>query len=254
MAAAMGAALLLPVAQALALFGALGLGLALPFLALAFIPALRRMLPKPGAWMERFRQIMAVPMGLTALALLWLASRLGGWSFALACGGLTLLLLALLYRTGRGQRRGLATGRLVLAGLAGIALIGISLLPQAIREPSAETHGILPTKPFSEAALAAARASGKPVFVYFTADWCLTCKVNEGVAIEREATRDAFAKAGVVVLKGDWTRRDPAITRYLTAQGAAGVPLYIWYPAGGGTAQQLPQVLGTETLVELARR
>ncbi len=254
MAAAMGAALLLPVAQALALFGALGLGLALPFLALSFIPALRRMLPKPGAWMERFRQIMAVPMGLTALALLWLASRLGGWSFALACGGLTLLLLALLYRTGRSQRRGFATGRLVLAGLAGIALIGISLLPQAIREPSAETQGILPSKPFSEAALAAARASGKPVFVYFTADWCLTCKVNEGVAIEREATRDAFAKASVVVLKGDWTRRDPAITRYLTAQGAAGVPLYMWYPAGGSAAQQLPQVLGTDTLVELARR
>ena len=253
MAAAMGAALLLPLAPAMALFAALGLGLALPFLALAFIPALRRMLPRPGAWMERFRRWMALPMGLTALALLWLTSRLGGWSFALACAGLALLLLALLWRTGRGQRLGLGTRRLVLAGLAGIALIGVILLPRTVRAPSAETQGILAAKPFSEAALTAARASGKPVFVYFTADWCLTCKVNESVAIERTATRDAFARAGVTVLKGDWTRRDPAITRYLSSQGVAGVPLYMWYPAGGGAAQQLPQVLGPDTLVELAR-
>ena len=253
MAAAMGAALLLPLAQAMALFAALGLGLALPFLALAFIPALRRILPKPGAWMERFRRWMALPMGLTALALVWLTSRLGGWSFALACAGLALVLLVVLRRTGRGQRLGLAMRQPVLAGLAVIALIGVFLLPRTVSAPSAEAQGMLAAKPFSEAALAAARASGKPVFVYFTADWCLTCKVNEGVAIERAATRDAFAKVGVIVLKGDWTRRDPAITRYLSAQGVAGVPLYMWYPAGGGGAQQLPQVLGPDTLVELAR-
>jgi thiol:disulfide interchange protein len=112
-------------------------------------------------------------------------------------------------------------------------------------------QGVLRAQPFSEAALASARAEGKPVFAYFTADWCLTCKVNEEVAIEREETRAAFAKAGVVVLRGDWTRRDPAITRYLTAQGAAGVPLYVWYPAGGGAARQLPQVLTTGILAGL---
>ena len=88
------------------------------------------------------------------------------------------------------------------------------------------------------------------MFVYFTADWCLTCKVNEEVAIEREQTRAAFEQAGVVVLRGDWTRRDPAITRYLTAQGAAGVPLYVWYPAGSGAPEQLPQVLTPATLAE----
>ena len=102
-------------------------------------------------------------------------------------------------------------------------------------------------------ALATARAGGKPVFVYFTADWCLSCKVNEGVAIEREATRDAFRKAGVTTLRGDWTRRDPAITQFLTAEGAAGVPLYLWYPAGGGTPQKLPQVLTPDSLPALAR-
>jgi thiol:disulfide interchange protein len=111
---------------------------------------------------------------------------------------------------------------------------------------------VIPAKPFSEAALASARASGKPVFVWFTADWCLTCKVNENVAIERDATRDAFRKAGVIAFEGDWTRRDPAITRFLTAHGAAGVPLYMWYPAGG-EGRQLPQVLTPDSLVDLAR-
>jgi thiol:disulfide interchange protein len=96
-----------------------------------------------------------------------------------------------------------------------------------------------------------ARAAHKPVFAYFTADWCLSCKVNENVAIETQATRDAFRKAGVVVLVGDWTRRDPAITRFLTNEGAAGVPLYLWYPAEG-EAQKLPQVLTPATLADLA--
>ena len=115
-------------------------------------------------------------------------------------------------------------------------------------------ESILPNEPFSDARLAAARAAGKPVFAYFTADWCLSCKGNEQVAIEREDVRDAFARAGVVVLRGDWTRRDPAITRYLTAHGAAGVPLYVWYPAGGGEPRILPQVLTPAMLAELPRR
>ena len=85
-----------------------------------------------------------------------------------------------------------------------------------------------------------------------TADWCITCKVNERTAIEREATAAAFRKAGVVVLRGDWTRRDPEITRFLTAHGAAGVPYYLWYPEVRGLPQQLPQVLTTSMLVDLA--
>ena len=107
-------------------------------------------------------------------------------------------------------------------------------------------------KAFSEADLDRARKSGKPVFAYFTADWCLSCKVNESVAIDTDATATAFRKAGVKVLVGDWTRRDPAITRFLTAQGAAGVPRYLWYPAGPGAPRQLPQVLTPDTLPALA--
>jgi thiol:disulfide interchange protein len=252
MAAAMGAALLLPVASALALFAALGLGLALPFLALAFVPALRRLLPRPGPWMATFRKAMAVPMGLTALALVWLSWRVAGSSFAFAAGLVALILIAALVLLGRRQRHGLAAGRLWWLGLAAALAFAAAGLPGMVRESAAGSESLLPSKPFSEAALAEARRSGKPVFVYFTADWCLTCKVNEAAAIEREETRAAFEKAGVTVLRGDWTRRDPEITRFLTQQGAAGLPLYLWYPAGGGAAQQLPQVLSVGTLTGLA--
>ena len=254
MAAAMGAALLLPVLPALLLFGALGLGIALPFLAIAWVPALRRRMPKPGAWMVTFRRWMALPMGLTALALGWLATRTGGNAFAFALVLLAVIVVAGLVLLGRRQRNGLAGGRAWWSGLVALLALSALGLPGTVRPPEASAEaGLLNAQPFTEQALAQARASGKPVFVYMTADWCLSCKVNERVAIEREPTRDAFHKAGVIVLRGDWTRRDPTITRFLTAQGAAGVPLYLWYPAGGSEPAQLPQVLGPETLVELAR-
>jgi DsbC/DsbD-like thiol-disulfide interchange protein/cytochrome c biogenesis protein CcdA len=253
MAAAMGAALILPTAAALAVFAALGLGLALPFLALGFVPALRRMLPRPGPWMERFRRFMALPMGLTALALLWLASRLGGTKFAALAALAALVLLGVLWLAGRAQRSGHHAGRWALPAALALGAMAIAALPRFAGAGAAAEAGLLDAKPFSEAALAEARKGGKPVFVYFTADWCLSCKVNEGVAIETEATRDAFRKAGVVTLRGDWTRRDEAITRFLAAQGVAGVPLYLWYPADGSAPRQLPQVLGPATLGELAQ-
>ena len=252
MAAAMGAALLLPVIPALALFGALGLGLALPFLLLAYVPALRRMLPKPGAWMNWFRKAMAVPMGLTALALVWLAWRIGGSTFAIGSALVAAIVAGLLAFMGRAQHKGTAVGSRWWAALAALLVLSAAILPREVTPPGSTEASILSTQPFSEAALAKDRASGKPVFLYFTADWCLTCKVNEAAAIEREDTRAAFAKAGVVVLRGDWTRRDAAIGRFLTAQGAAGVPLYLWYSAGGSSPQQLPQVLTPSLLAGLA--
>lgn len=245
MAAAMGAALLLPWWQALLLFAALGFGLALPFLLLGYVPALRKLLPKPGQWMEVFRRILAIPMGLVALALLWLVWRLGGIFFALGALALALILTDMLRRWGTWPRRHMALGAI------GAVLAGAILLPFAYMPPIASEGEVLDTVPFSETALAEARAANKPVFLWFTADWCLTCKVNEGVAIEREATREAFEQAGVVAMRGDWTRSDPEITRFLTAHGAAGVPLYIWYPPGEG-GQLLPQVLTPDSLVELA--
>ncbi|MBO9497986.1 MAG: thioredoxin family protein [Novosphingobium sp.] len=246
MAAAMGAALLLPPAEALLLFAALGLGIALPFLALGFVPPLRRLLPKPGRWMDIFRKAMAVPMGLTALALVWLCWRLGGPWFVLF--GLLLSAAAVLPLIGyRGPVLKVAA---MFVMMAAVGLGGWH--PYSFDTRASEETGLIPAKPFTEAALAEARKSGKPVFVWFTADWCLTCKVNEGVAIERAETKAAFDKAGVVALKGDWTRRDPAITRFLNAQGAAGIPLYLWYRPGG-EAQQLPQVLTPSSLTDLAK-
>ncbi len=254
MAAAMGAALLLPVAQAMALFAALGLGIALPFLLIALIPGFRRALPKPGPWMVRFKRWMALPMALTAAALVWLASRLGGWDFAFETLAIAAILAAALAAVGVQQRRGESAKVTALIAMLIATTPLLGLRDTAAKPAGNFAENVLPAQPFSEAALATARSSGKPVFVWFTADWCLTCKVNENVAIEREPVRQAFGKAGVVALKGDWTRRDPAITRFLTAQGAAGVPLYLWYPAGGGAPRQLPQVLGPDSLTQLVER
>lgn len=245
MASAMGAALLLPVLPALALFAALGVGIALPFLAVAFVPALRARLPRPGRWMTTFRRIMAVPMALTALALGWLVWRLGGWPLLGNVALVVMLVTAALAFAGRAQRKGRAAA---LPALAALAVLGAGLVvmpePQPVAGPGAS---ILRPRPFSAETLAKARREGRPVFVWMTADWCLSCKVNEEVAIEREETRAAFEKAGVVVLRGDWTRRDPEITRYLTAHGAAGVPLYVWY-GRDGSVETLPQVLSPALL------
>jgi DsbC/DsbD-like thiol-disulfide interchange protein/cytochrome c biogenesis protein CcdA len=251
MAAALGAALLLPVPQALLLFALLGLGLALPFLALGFIPALRRMLPKPGPWMERFRRIMAIPMGLTALALVWLTVQLGGRPFGL----IALLLvfgivvgLAVVGRLQRGGKLAWPAFGLIAAPFFAVAIIGLPSVYEARGAVAKES--IHNPKAFSTDALAKARASGKPVFLWFTADWCVTCKVNESTSIERESVRAAFEKAGVVTMVGDWTVRDPAITQFLTEQGAAGVPLYLWYAPGAAMPEQLPQVLTPDLLEE----
>jgi len=253
MAAAMGASLLLPTAQALALFAALGLGLALPFLLLGFVPALRERLPKPGPWMERFRKAMALPMGLTALALVWLTSRIGGQGFALMALVLIIGLMIGLMVTGRLQRAGkmawpafglIAAPFLIFAGFA---------LPSAFDAGSVTAaQSVHHPRELSPEALQEALASGQPVFVWFTADWCITCKVNEPIAIEREEVREAFEAAGVIPIRGDWSQPDPQISRFLAERGVAGIPLYLWYPAGGAEAEQLPQVLTPNSLIEMA--
>lgn len=254
MAAALGAALLLPPALALLLFAALGLGLAMPFLLIGLIPALRARLPKPGAWMVRFRKVMAVPMALTALALIWLTARLGGKPFALMALVVVIGLVVALGVVGRLQARGKMAWPAFGLIAAPFLIFGAFALPAAYTEQgSAPAKSILSPQSFSEAALANARASGQPVFLWFTADWCVTCKVNEKVAIEREATREAFEQAGVVAMVGDWTRREPAITQFLAQHGAAGVPLYLWYEPDS-EAEQLPQVLTSNMLAERAEK
>ncbi len=250
MAGALGAALVLPTGAALAIFAGLGLGIALPFLLLGHIPALRRALPRPGAWMERVQRWLSIPMALTALGLLWLLWRQAGIA-GLGIGiAVAAVLAGLLWWLGRAQTReqrfaglaALALGAVVVA--AGVAALGRVERPaQAI--PSANG--------FSEAALEKARASGKPVFLYFTADWCLSCKVNEAGAIDRAEVQAAFDKADVQVIVGDWTNGDPAITRFLESRQRSGVPLYLWYPPKATEPKELPQILTPAMLIALAQ-
>jgi thiol:disulfide interchange protein len=248
MGAALGAALVLPTPVALAIFAGLGLGLALPFLLLGFVPALRRLLPKPGAWMERFRRLMSVPMFLTALALAWILGRQTGVDgMTLGLAAAMVLGLALWWLGRRQMRRGswVPLAAAVLAAVAAVALV-----PTAATEPATATSRALDSEPFTEARLNALRQEGRRVFVYFTADWCVTCKVNENVALERQQVAEAFAQNQVAVLVGDWTRGDAEIGRFLETHGRSGVPLYLYY-APGQPVEILPQVLTPSRLVSL---
>ncbi|WP_417610748.1 protein-disulfide reductase DsbD family protein [Parasphingorhabdus sp.] len=254
MAAALGATIILPPIAALVIFAGLGVGLALPFLLIAFIPAIRNRLPKPGPWLDGFRKAMAIPMFLTAIGLIWLLGRQIGTD-ALGLSLVFLLVVALiLWWFGGGQMKGMSRGAIASVAMA-IAVFGAILaLPgeeamtsQKLANISNET---LPSEPFSEARLSELRASDQPVFAYFTADWCLTCKANEAAAIQRAETADAFQTAKVAVLMGDWTRPDPDISRFLEKHGRAGVPLYLYY-APGEEPVVLPQILTVATLTDL---
>ncbi len=249
MAAAMGAALLLPLAAALAIFAGLGLGLALPFLLLAYAPALRNRLPRPGAWMGRLQKILAIPMFLTALGLAWLLGQQRGVAGMTIGLGAALILALLLWWLGTRQHRGKGGG--LVAGLAALALLAGAATALPSTAPAVAVNSAASVA-FAVGKLDALRAADKPVFLYFTADWCLTCKANEAAAIDREDVRAAFAKAGVTVMVGDWTSADPAITRFLESQGRSGVPLYLWY-APGKDAVVLPQLLTPATLTGLVR-
>ncbi|MFA6112768.1 MAG: protein-disulfide reductase DsbD domain-containing protein [Sphingomonas sp.] len=251
MGAALGAALVLPWPAALAVFAGLGLGLALPFLALGFVPALRKRLPKPGAWMETFRRILAIPMWLTAIALVWVLGRQTGVD-GMTQGLLVALGAAIvLWAAGRRQARGLGFGITAMVMLLVIVAGGIWLAATAHRPQAGPAQTTGSAEPFSEARLATLRAEGRPVFAYFTADWCLTCKVNEKVAIETDTAQSAFAAHKVAVMVGDWTDGDPVLGRFIQAHNRAGVPLYLYYPPGGAEPEVLPQVLTPGMLAKL---
>lgn len=251
MGTAIGAALLLPWPAALAVFAGLGIGLALPFLALGFVPALRKRLPKPGLWMENFRRLLSIPMWLTAIALVWVLGHqidLDGIAVALC---VALGAAVVLWAAGRRQARGLGFGTPAVVMLVAIVAAGIWLA--SVAPPPAAATAQVPggAEPFSEKRLAELRAQGRPVFAYFTAAWCLTCKVNEKVAIETDTTRSAFAAHKVAVLVGDWTDGDPALGRFIEAHNRAGVPLYLYYAPGAAEPQVLPQVLTSSMLAAL---
>lgn len=254
MAAALGATIVLPPIAALIIFAGLGVGLALPFLLIAFVPAIRNRLPKPGAWLDSFRKVMAIPMFLTAIGLIWLLGRQIGTD-ALGLSLIFLLLVTLiLWWFGGGQMKGLSRGTVTTGALTAAIIGGILLLPNAEamddQKTASASSATLPSQPFSEARLSQLRATDQPVFAYFTADWCITCKANEAAAVQRQETADAFAEANVAVLMGDWTRPDPEISKFLEKHGRAGVPLYLYY-APGKEPVILPQILTVGTLTDL---
>jgi len=245
--AALGTALLLPAAGSVLVFAALGLGLALPFVVIAIVPALRNRLPKPGQWMRRLQRFLAIPMAASALAALWLLYRQAG-SAALMLGiAATIGLVLLLFGAGQRQRE----GQSVIWAVPAALVLG-ALLVAVVPAPVSQSVRMQGAGQWSEARVATDLQNGKAAFVYFTADWCLTCKANEAAAIDRSEVRDAFKKANVDVLAADWTNGDPAITRFLESRGRAGVPLYLWY-APGKPAEELPQILTPSMLIERAR-
>lgn len=246
MGTALGWALAQPAASALAVFAALGLGLAAPMLALGLVPALARALPRPGPWLESFRQLLAFPLYLTVVWLLWVygvQTSLTGMAGLLAA--LTALAFALWLHGRRPTMRSSRTR--MAAALASVSALVLAFGLPLATQPSVAATTPVATKagaePWSEQRLAELRAAGKPVLVNMTAAWCITCLANEKVALSTDTVRDALAAHDVVYLQGDWTRQDEAITRYLQQHGRNGVPLYVLYPPDGGTPQVLPQLL-----------
>ena len=257
MAAALGFALSQPAPQTIAVLLAMGLGLALPYLALSMTPALQRLMPRPGAWMDRLRQFLAFPMFASAVWMIWvLTQQTGPDGVIYALGGMILIAFAIwLLRIGGAAspatwlRRGVAAAAVLLALAAVIKLEdGPATAASASGGPSTGVN-FDGWERFSRARMAEAVAAKKPVFVDFTAAWCITCLVNERVALETPGTRHAFEQTGTVKLKGDWTNKDPEITGLLKELGRAGVPLYLYWPAGADKPLILPQVLTEASIV-----
>jgi len=244
---ALGWAFAASTGAALLVFLALGLGLALPFLLIGFVPALGRRLPRPGAWMDTFKRLLAFPMYLTALWLVYVlanqrgADALGWWG--LAAIALAFAAWAWTHARMHDSRAWRIVALLVIVGTLW-PLRAITTLPSA-----SAAHDAAPASTdarhvaYSAQRLADLRKAGRVVFVNMTADWCVTCKVNEKAVFSREGFRDALEKADAVYMTGDWTDVDPEITAFLQRYKAVGVPLYVVFPRGGGEGTVLPTVL-----------
>ena len=257
MAFALGAALLMPWPMALAVFLMLGLGLALPYLLVSLSPRLLARLPRPGAWMERLKSLLAFPMYGAALWLVWVFSRQTGAEGLGLLFVAGLLAAAGLWLIGTGQaerslgRRGAvaAVSGAVLLVLAGGALTLAARSPVAPARSEAGAAGP-DASPWSTQAVDAALAQGRPVLVNFTADWCVTCKINERTSLTAPGVKRAMQQANAVYLVGDWTRRDDAITAELQRRGRSGVPLYLLYRPGQAEPEVLPQLLTEGVVIE----
>ena len=257
MAPALGWALTQSAPAAIAVFLALGLGFAAPFAFAAFVPGLLERLPKPGPWMDGFKKLLAFPMYGAAAWLAWVLTLQAGDTGLARIFAAAVVLALGAWLLGVAQRRHAQGGRpLAVAGIGAVLAVAASAAavwpnyaePGAAVASAGGGKADVPYEAYSPEALAAARAAGKPVFVNFTAAWCVTCQVNERVALTSQSVADAFKESGAVYLKADWTRKDAVIEAELAKHGRAGVPLYLVYGAKGGEGVILPQIL-TEGLV-----
>ena len=248
MGAAIGYALAQPAAVTFAIFTALALGLAAPYFALTLQPAWTRLLPKPGAWMEVLQQAVSVPIFSTVIWLAWVLAQAYGAGILAALLASFLLLAIAGWFLGRWPARRWATA---VAGFILLAVVGLAVFGQRLVGETAGPAGKASLdsaaaegwEPWSAEAVSRYQAQGRPVFVDFTASWCLSCQVNERVVLSQPAVQKAFQDGNVALLKADWTRHDEAITQALVALGRSGVPAYALYAPGQGEPQLLPEVL-----------
>ena len=251
MGAALGFAFAQPAVVTLGIFVALGLGMALPYALLAWFPVWRRWLPRPGAWMERLKQALAFPLYATVAWLVWvLGAQMDNDAVVRLLITLVVIALALwawrVFKIGHGR---------AWAAVASVALVSAlvvvwPLLRGDKDEPSAVTSAATgPWRAFTPTTVADLGSGGHPVFIDFTAAWCVTCQVNKRLVLNNAEIRDAFARRGVELVRADWTRRDPVITQALAALGRQGVPVYVLYRPGK-TPLVLPEILNKQTVFD----
>ena len=245
MGAALGFALAQPAAVALLVFTFLGVGMATPYVVLSLNPELIKKLPRPGAWMETFKQLMAFPIFITALWLLWvfgLQTGVEGMTFLL---GALLFLSAAIWIYRRGQSTPARAGALVFAGLAfALAWNGAGFQPvEAVSSATKSGANQIAWEAYSDEKVKSSLAAGRPIFIDFTAAWCITCQVNKRTTLRRPEVMDALAKSNVVLLSADWTRQDETITKALESYGRNGVPTYVLLAPGEVKPEILPEVL-----------
>ena len=259
MAGALGYALVQPAAVALSVFLALGFGLAFPYLLLSYVPAAGRVLPRPGPWMATFKNVLAFPMLATAVWLFWvIGKQLGVDSMTVGLvAALSFAFAVWAYGRVAHARRPYAWSAAALVGLVGTVLVGMRIedyraAPVSLSGTDAGTLGQLELEHFTPERVTGYIDAGEPVFLYFTADWCVSCKVNERVALATDAVGEAFNGRGIKVMEGDWTSEDPLITEWLDRYGRVGVPLYLYFPTGSSLDNPtiLPQILLPEIVID----
>lgn len=249
MGSALGYALTQPLHITLIIFAFLGLGMALPMVLLSYSGTVARLLPRPGAWMETAKQVLAFPLYLTAVWLLWVAGNQSGINtMASALAGLVVLALAL-YLYGDSFRNKVLTAVLLAVAI----FLGIPSNDTG-RDKALDDGQVA----WSAPALSDLRARGEPVFVDVTADWCITCLANEAAVLFTPSMKTAFAEADIPYMIADWTDYDPAIGEFVQSHGRSGIPLYVMYPSGVSSEPIiLPQLLTQDMVleaIEMARR